>query len=155
MSILIEKNIKLDSTASGRLNDLIKILSLNFDGKIILDFNKKTIEKTDLEYSWKSYLSKYECTAETDISKWSPHNNTYPIIQSNHILKSVVDNYLNSYNKYETVDMVDILDYYLSESDDYGFELSDYIAGKIEKIKDVDEALKFYMERNPYFKFDW
>ena len=151
--VSFESNIDIKETHLLKMiSDLEDALSLEYSGKIKLKLTQKIINKDNLRFRWDKYLLKYKNVEETYMSEWSPNNGTYPVIQSNEILKLVVDWYMN-YERHQSIDMLDFL--YDVIADKYDIDLEDYLDGKIDKNKEIDEAIEFYMGRNPCFEFDW
>lgn len=164
-------------------NEMDKIVSyleiLGYKGKIKFKLEQKVInaEKLSLFDKWQRYVSEASfLEPESYISQWSPNNGSEigQKRETNEILRVIIQRWYDYSNRYETINMLDILyDFFedfeyaelsYEESDlrtfiiEHGFDetlrnISSFEGSDLKK--DFVAIIEIFLDRNPKFRNDW
>jgi hypothetical protein len=162
------------------LKKFLKSYELYINGIISIDVSTIEYKDQTLLQKWEMYIKKSERTEEDDfISAWSPNNNSEigQLRKKNKIIDEITKYWYNNYNKYESINMVSILNDLCYDFFDYStIEIIKFIEKddlekifenanedyydknilNIETFKDQFlETLNVYFSRNPKFRMDW
>lgn len=162
------------------LEYLLNAYELDIVGTITIDVSNIICVNQTLSEKWAKYVKKSTVISESDyISEWSPNNNSEigKLRKNNYIIDIITNDWYNCYSKYESVNMINILD-------DFCYILFDYSASEVVKYIEKDnldelfknrdensytssginienfkeqflETLDVYFDRNPKFRMDW
>jgi hypothetical protein len=157
------------------LKKFLKSYELDINGIISIDVSNIEYKDQTLLQKWEMYIKKSERTEEDHyISSWSPNNNSEigQLRKKNKIIDEITKYWYNNYNKYESVNMISILDDFCYNIFDYGASEVIRFIEKDKLLEDIDEVIKeefnidnfkdqfletlnIYFARNPKFRMDW